>query len=137
MNRRSALQSIPALALLGATAFAQPIGDAVYELRMYTAYPGKLSDLLTRFRLHSMSLLERHGMKNIAYWTVINPVGSQPSLVYILAHASLAAADLSWKAFQADPEWQKVKSESEAKGPLISNVQSFFMKPTDFSPFPS
>jgi len=134
MNRRSVLQSIPALALLGAQAFAQPIGDAVYELQMCTAYPGRLNDLLTRFRLHTMSLFERHGMKNIAYWTVIDPIGNQPTLVYILAHASRAAADVSWKAFQADPEWQKVKSDSEGKGPLVSNVQSLFMKPTDFSP---
>jgi hypothetical protein len=97
-------------------------------------YPGKLNDLLVRFRFHTLHLFERHGMKNIAYWTVINPIGNQPSLVYILAHASRSAADVSWKAFQDDPEWQKVKSESEAKGPLVSNVVSFFMKPTDFSP---
>jgi hypothetical protein len=134
MDRRTVVQSIPALALLGTTALAQPVGDAVYELRMYTAYPGKLNDLLTRFRLHTLTLFERHGMTNVAYWTVIDPIGNQPSLVYILAHASRSAADVSWKAFQADPEWKKVKAESEAKGPLVSNVQSIFMKPTDFSP---
>jgi hypothetical protein len=134
MNRRSVLQSIPAFAALGLRSLAQPIGDAVYELRMYTVPPGKLNDLLARFRFHAVTLLERHGMKSVAYWTVIDPIGNQPSLVYILAHASRAAADVSWKAFQADPEWQKVKADSEANGPLVSNVQSFFMKPTDFSP---
>lgn len=134
MNRRSALQSIPAFVFLGASAFAQPIGDVVYELRMYTAYPGKLNALLARFRFHTLTLFERHGMKNIAYWTVIGPIGNQPSLVSVLAHASRAAADVSWKAFEADPEWQKVKSDSEVNGPLVSNVQSLFMKLTDFSP---
>ena len=134
MNRRSVLQSIPAFAMLGAISSAQPIGDAVYELRMYTVYPGKLSDVLARFRFHTLTLFERHGMKNIAYWTVIDPIGNQPSLVYILAHASRAAADVSWKAFEADPDWQKIRDASEANGQLVSNIQSIFMKPTDFSP---
>lgn len=134
MNRRSVLQSIPAVALLSVPAFTQPIGDVVYELRMCTAYPGKLNDLLARFRMHTMTLLESHGMKSIAYWSVIDAIGNQPSLVYILAHANRAAANVSWKAFETDPEWQKVKSESETEGPLVKNVQSLFMRPTDFSP---
>ncbi|HEX3472961.1 MAG TPA: NIPSNAP family protein [Silvibacterium sp.] len=134
MNRRSLLQSIPALALLSTGALAQPIGDVVYELRMYTAYPGKLNDLLARFRFHTVELFARHGMRSIAYWTVLDPVGNEPGLVYVLAHASRAAASVSWKAFEADPEWQKVRDASEAKGQLVSNVQSLFMKPTDFSP---
>ncbi|MBV8632166.1 MAG: NIPSNAP family protein [Silvibacterium sp.] len=137
MDRRSVLQSIPALALLGAASTAQPAGDAVYELRMYSVYPGKLNAVLDRFRFHSLSLFERHGMRNIAYWTVIDPIGKQPSLVYILAHASRAAAEVSWKAFEADPEWQKVRDASEAQGELVSDIQSVFMKSLEFSPHPA
>jgi len=134
MDRRSLLQSIPALALTGTAPLAQPIGDAVYELRMYTVYPGKLNAVLNRFRFHSLSLFERHGMKNIAYWTVIDPIGNQPSLVYIVQHASLASAAISWKSFEADPEWQKVRGASEAQGQLVSDIKSLFLKATDFSP---
>jgi NIPSNAP len=134
MNRRSILQSIPALALLGTGALSQPVGDVVYEIRMYTLYPGKLDAVLARFRFHTLDLFARHGMRGIAYWTVINPIGNQPSFVYILAHASRAAAAVSWKAFEADPEWQKVRDESEAKGQLVSNIQSLFLTATDFSP---
>jgi len=134
MDRRSLLQSIPALALSGAAVLAQPVGDAVYELRMYTVYLGKLNAVLNRFRFHSLSLFERHGMKNIAYWTVIDPIGHQPSLVYIVQHASLASAAISWKSFEADPEWQKVRDASEAQGQLVSDIKSLFLKPTDFSP---
>jgi NIPSNAP len=134
MNRRSVLQSFPALALLGTTGVAQAFGDVVYELRMYTVYPGKLNDLLIRFRFHTLDLFARHGMRSVAYWTVIDPIGNEPNLVYILAHASRASAAVSWKAFEADPEWQKVRDASEAKGKLVSHIQSIFMKPTDFSP---
>jgi|SRR5277367_6584431 len=134
MNRRSILRSIPALAPFSSGGLAQPVGDVVYELRMYTTYSGKLNDVLTRSRFHTLSLFERHGMQNVAYWTVLDPIGNQPSLVYLLAHASRAAATVSWKAFEADPEWQKVRDASEANGPLVSNIQSIFLKPTDFSP---
>jgi len=134
MNRRSVLQSIPALALLSTTALAQPVGDVVYELRMYTTYPGKLNDLLTRFRLHTLDFFARHGMRGIAYWTVIDPIGNEPSFICVLAHASRAAAAVSWKAFEADPEWHKVRDASEARGQLVSNIQSLFLRPTDFSP---
>jgi hypothetical protein len=101
---------------------------------MYTVYPGKLNDLLIRFRFHTLDLFARHGMRSVAYWTVIDPIGNEPNLVYILAHASRASAAVSWKAFEADPEWQKVRDASEAKGKLVSHIQSIFMKPTDFSP---
>jgi len=134
MNRRSVLQSIPAFTVFSTCGLARPVGDVVYELRMYTTYPGKMNDVLNRFGFHTLNLFERHGMQNVAYWTVLDPIGNQPSLVYLLAHASRAAATVSWKAFEADPEWQKVRDASEANGPLVSNIQSIFLKLTDFSP---
>jgi hypothetical protein len=84
MNRRALLQSIPAAALLPTAAWAASAasdsfsrGDSaspqssttVYELRIYHTYEGKLDDLLRRFRDHTMQLFEKHGIKNIAYWT--------------------------------------------------------------------
>jgi hypothetical protein len=36
-------------------------------------------------------------------------------------------------AFQADPEWIKVKAESETQGPLVNHIDSYFMDPTSFS----
>src|SRR2546430_11260611 len=43
----------------------------VYELRVYHTYEGKLDDLLRRFREHTMRLFEKHGIRNVAYWTPI------------------------------------------------------------------
>ena len=37
----------------------------IYELRIYTAMPGKMPALLTRFRDHTCEIFERHGMKNV------------------------------------------------------------------------
>ena len=44
----------------------------VYELRVYHTYEGKLDELLRRFREHTMRLFEKHGIRNVAYWTPID-----------------------------------------------------------------
>ena len=42
-------------------------------------------------------------------------------------------AEKNWAAFQADPEWKKVKAESEAHGPLVDHIDRYFMDPTSYS----
>lgn len=106
----------------------------VYELRIYNANEGKLDDLLKRFREHTMSLFEKHGMKNVAYWTPLDDPLKANMLIYILAHPSREAATNNWKAFVDDPEWHKVRDASEANGKLVDKVDSTFMRMTDFSP---
>ncbi len=103
----------------------------VYELRTYTAAPGKMADLQKRFRDHTVQLFEKHGMKNIGYWVSVK---EPDKLIYILAHKSRAAADQSWKEFRRDPEWVKFRAESEKNGSLTTSVVSVYMTPTDFSP---
>ena len=40
----------------------------VFELRTYTTPEGKLPNLQARFRDHTMSIFEKHGITNVAYW---------------------------------------------------------------------
>lgn len=135
MNRRSVLQSVPLLAVAGHLGFAQNASpQAVYELRQYTVNPGKLDELLARFRNHTIRIFDRLGIRSVAYWTVIDPAPDSPALIYILEHPSREAAERNWAAFHADPDWIKVKADSEVQGPLASKMQSTFMKRTDFSP---
>jgi hypothetical protein len=103
--------------LLSGLALAQ---NRVYELRTYTCYDGKLEALKARFRDHTIAIFKRHGM-------------SKNTLIYILAHPSLAAAQKNWDAFRADPEWVKAKAESEAAGPIVQKTESVYMTPTAFS----
>ena len=63
----------------------RPAGSAatVYELRVYHANEGKLDDLLKRFREHTTRLFEKHGMKNVAYWTPLDdPLAGQNAHLY-------------------------------------------------------
>jgi hypothetical protein len=143
MKRRTLLQSIPAVALLPAADwFSSAQGKSasvasatpVYELRVYHAYEGKLDDLLKRFREHTMKLFEKHGIRNVAYWTPTDDPLKGKTLVYILAHPSREAATVNWQAFRDDPEWQSVRDKSEANGKIVEKVDSTFMVMTDFSP---
>lgn len=122
------------LGVLSVPSFAQAQGKKVFELRTYTATPGNLDKLLTRFRDHTMRIFEKHGMKNIGYWVPTDESESSNTLIYILAHDSQEAATLSWQAFSQDPEWQKVNEESNANGPILQSVVRKYMSATDFSP---
>jgi NIPSNAP len=143
MKRRTLIQSISAAALLPAAKLLDATetgadfvaeSDLVYELRVYHCYEGKLPDLLKRFREHTTTIFEKHGMKNVAYWTPMDEPQKSNTLIYILAHPSREAAAANWKAFSADPEWQSVQKASEANGKIVEKVDSTFMSLTDFSP---
>jgi hypothetical protein len=107
--------------------------DRVFELRTYTTPPGKLEALKTRFRDHTIEIFNRHDMTSVGYWLPQDAPASANTLVYVLAHPSRDAATKNWAAFRADPEWVKVKADSEKDGPLTTNVVSVFMTPADFS----
>lgn len=110
------------------------MATTVFELRIYHAAPGKLEALLARFRDHTTKLFNKHGMKNIAYWTPVDEPEKGNMLIYILQHPSREAATANWKSFQDDPEWKRVKEESESNGKLTEKIDSTFLTMTDFSP---
>ena len=141
VKRRTLLQSLPSVSLFSAALWAashradpKEGSTTVYELRVYHAAPGKLGDLLTRFRQHTTKLFDKHGMKNIAYWTPVDEPERDDTLIYILQHPSREAAAANWKSFQDDPEWKSVQEKSEANGKLVEKVDSTFLALTDFSP---
>ena len=106
----------------------------VYELRTYTTEDGKLPNLLALFRDHATQLFEKHGMTHVGYWVPQDSPESENTLIYVVSHDSREAAQESWGAFRADPEWQRVAEESQADGPLVANIASVFIEATDFSP---
>jgi hypothetical protein len=117
-----------------ATTRAADSTGRVYELRTYTAAPGKLAALQSRFRDHTLKIFERHGMVNVVYWTPMEEKdGAADKLVYLLEHKSREAAKASWKSFGADPEWQEVSKKSQVDGKIVAKVESVFLAPTDFS----
>lgn len=119
--------------------YASADAPQTFEMRTYTTVPGRLDALLKRFREHTVSLFTRHGMRHFHYFTPMKgEPGESDTLVYFLAHASPEAGKASFEAFRADPEWIKVRADSEAAagGSLTveNGVKSELLKATDYSP---
>jgi hypothetical protein len=139
MNRQRIITAsavIIAIVAVG-VAFQRPVASeekrntAVYELRTYTTHEGRLPALHQRFREHTMKIFESHGMKNIAYWT---PADKKDTLVYVISHKSIKAADASWAAFRDDPAWKAAYKASIADGKIVKKVDKQFLTATDYSP---
>lgn len=124
-------QFLTTMLLFAAALTASAQDTRLFETRIYYTEPGRLEALLTRFRNHTTKIFEKHGMTNIGYWV---PLHEENKLIYVLAYPDRAARDAAWKAFGADPEWVKVRTESEVSGKIVSKVESIFMNATDFSP---
>ena len=141
MLRRSIFATCALLAAAAAgywaghsTAVVQAAGEKVYELRTYTAEPGKLDALHSRFRDHTLTIFKKHGMNNVIYFKPQDEPLKNNTLVYLLSFPSRDAAKKSWDAFRTDPEWQKAAKASEVNGKLVTKVDSIFLDPTDYSP---
>lgn len=131
----SAFVLLAAGALVGSIATAAFVEDKekplLYELRTYTTVDGKLPALHARFTNHTMKLFEKHGMKNVIYFT---PADQPNTLVYLLAHKDKATRDASFDAFRKDPVWIAARDVSEKDGKIVEKVESVLLTPTDYSP---
>ncbi|MCI0339458.1 MAG: NIPSNAP family protein [Acidobacteria bacterium] len=106
-----------------------------YEIRTYTAAPGKLEELHARFRNHTMKYFKKHGMEVVGFWGPADKEnGSENKLVYILVFPSRDALQKAWNSFRADPGWLAARAESEKNGRLVEKVESVILMATDYAP---
>jgi NIPSNAP len=104
----------------------------IHELRIYHCVPGRLPALMKRFESVTLALWERHGIRQVGFWTVaIGP--SSTDLYYLLEWTSLAEREAKWNAFMSDPEWVAKRAESEKDGPILTHVSNLMLQPTAFS----
>ena len=127
---------LAALAMIAAPASAidSPLAGKVYELRTYTANPGKMEALHARFRDHTCKLFKKHNIEVIGFWTPAEGDESKNTLIYLVAFPSVAAQKAAWQAFRDDPEWKEVKANSEKDGSLTKERAEQNLKATDYSP---
>ena len=104
----------------------------LYELRTYYIVPGRMDDINARFRDHTMNFFGKYGIEVVGFWTEV--VGRNDTLVYITAFENMAQRDAKWTAFVNDPEWLRVRAETEADGAMVARVENRFLAPTDYSP---
>jgi hypothetical protein len=63
------------------------------------------------------------------WWCVARPLQN-----YLVAFPSVEAQKKAWKAFFDDPEWKKVKADSEKEGALVKEMSGKNFRATDYSP---
>tara|TARA_A100001011_G_scaffold82557_1_gene86028 strand:- start:45 stop:470 length:426 start_codon:yes stop_codon:yes gene_type:complete len=130
------ISSISLIVGLGAGVFYSTSAQSqkVFELRTYQATPGNLGNLHARFRDHTLRIFRKNGMEVVGFWSPTSEEERDDMLVYLLAHDSQEAANASWQAFGADPEWASVAEESNKNGQILAGVERKYMVATDYSP---
>jgi NIPSNAP protein len=108
----------------------------IHELRVFHCVPGRLPALLKRFENDTLRLFEKHGIKQLGFWTV--EIGeSNNDLFLILEWESLAERELKFGTFGTfvkDPEWLEVRRKSEEQGgPVEASIANTILVPTAFS----
>lgn len=106
-----------------------------YELRIYTARPGRRDALARRFADRTAAIYARHGITNVGYWI---PQQSDPELgisadntfIYVRGYPSKAERDKRLTAAHDDPEFAEVVTKQE-RGPdkLIVKTHNIDMVP--------
>ena len=94
-----------------------PVG--FFELRIYTAQPGKRDALAARFASRTAAIYARHGITNVGYRI---PQQSDPELgisaentfIYIRGYPSKEERDKRLTAAHDDPEFGEVVTKQEA-----------------------
>jgi hypothetical protein len=101
----------------------------IYEIREYHAVEGKKTQLDDRFKNHTLDLFLRHNINVVGFWQK----KEDPSiLVYLCKFEDENQQKTAWKAFGADPDWQRIKTESEAEGPLTTQMNSTLLEPVPY-----
>ena len=108
-----------------------------YELRVYTAQPGKRDALAARFASRTAAIYARHGITNVGYWI---PLESDPELgisaantfIYMRGYPSKEERDKRLKAAHDDPEFDEVvtRQERNPDTKLIIKAHNIDMAPS-------
>ena len=101
----------------------------VYELRIYHMNSGKMENICSRFKDHTLRLFEKHGIKVSDFW--IDAKGNE-TIYYVCEFESEEKRISLWDSFRNDPEWMKAREESEKDGAIVSSVDSYVMTDASF-----
>jgi hypothetical protein len=106
----------------------------LFEVRMYESNTmGTLRKKVKMFNDGEIGAFQRAGGQPVFFGeTFVGP--RQPNLIYMLSYDDLAGRDKVWKAFGADPEWQRLRTTpglSDAE--IVSNISNYLVSPLPFS----
>jgi len=106
-----------------------------YELRVYTALPGKRDALAKRFADRTAAIYARHGITNVGYWIPQQSdaelgITAENTFIYIRGYPSKEERDKRLKAAHDDPEFAEVVTKQErSPDKLIVKAHNVDMAP--------
>ena len=107
-----------------------------YELRVYTALPGKRDALAARFANRTAAIYARHGITNVGYFIPLQRdpelgISAENTLIYMRGYPSKEERDKRLKAVRDDPEFVQVvtKQEENPDTKLVLKVHNIDMAP--------
>jgi len=106
----------------------------IFELRTYESnHQRSLARKIRMFDEGEIAIFRKVGMIPVFFGEALAGA-NLPQLTYMLAYDDLAAREKAWSAFQAHPEWNKMKNEPGASdGEIVSNISNAILRPLPFS----
>ena len=115
----------------------QQTAPGFYELRVYTALPGRRDALAARFASRTAAIYARHGITNVGYWIPQETdkelgIDAEDTFIYIRGYPSKEERDKRLKAAHDDPEFAEVvlKQERDPNARLIIKAHNIDMVPS-------
>ena len=94
--------------------------------------PGRLPDLNKRFETYTLKMWAQRGIRPVGFWTVLVGENNQ-DLIYMLEWKDMAERERVFGAFMSDPEWLKIRAETEKNGPIVASISNSVLAPTAYS----
>ena len=117
--------------------YAQRNTVGFFELRVYTAQPGKRDALAARFASRTAAIYARHGITNVGYWIPQESdaelgISAENTFIYIRGYPSKEERDKRLKAAHDDPEFEEVvtRQEQNPQTTLIIKAHNIDMVPS-------
>lgn len=124
-----AFKEIPNLEL---AEYSQNRTNRIFELRLYESHNEEFAKRKVKmFNEGEVQLMRKVEMAPVFFGETL--VGSDvPNLIYMLSAESHEAHQEHWKAFLADPEWDRMKNLDEYRD-TVSKIKKWLLVPAKFS----
>lgn len=133
----SRIETILLLAFEGMPQFQQtsltnPASERIYELRSYESATEKLHrNKVQMFNEGEIDIFKRLPF-NPVFFGEVRAGCNMPNLMYMTAHANMAAREQNWQAFGEDEQWKKMAAMEEYQN-NVSHIDIILLHPAPYS----
>ena len=103
----------------------------IHQLRIYEIFETNKDAFHARFRDHAARLMRQHGFAIRAMWETTTDTRTE--FVYLLEWPDEATMKARWADFMADAEWNRIKKDTGADGPLVGAIEDRVLRLVDYS----